>query len=68
MVGQDPDPAVGGVGDEDVAAAVDRHPGRLVELAGRAGQAVAVEAGRAGAGDGDQDGRRAGPTPVTAAP
>ena len=33
--GQDAHPAVGGVGDEEVAGRVDRHPGRLVELARR---------------------------------
>jgi len=52
---QDPDPAVGRIGDEQVAGGVDRHPVRLVELAGGAAQAVAVVAGRPGARHGGQE-------------
>ena len=53
-------PAVGGVGDVEVARRVERHAGRLVQLAGRRGQAVPVEPGRARAGHRH---RRPGPGP-----
>ena len=42
-------PAVGRVGDEEVARRVHRHPSGLVELARRAGEPVAVETGAPGA-------------------
>src|SRR5205807_1136831 len=45
------------VGEEDVAAGVDRHPAEAAECGGGGGPAVAAEAGGAVAGDG-ADGRR----------
>ena len=65
--GEHPHPAVGGVGDDEVAAAVDRHPGRLVELAGRPGETVPVEAGPARARHRDDGAGRPAARPGPAA-
>jgi hypothetical protein len=51
------DDVVAEIGDEDVAAGIDRHPGGDIELGAGGGPAVAAEAGGPVTGEG-ADGRR----------